>query len=258
MSLRELTRANFNLSLDEVLIKGGYPRIYKDKLDPTKAYRNYFQTYVERDLRQLINVKDLVQFERFIRILAGRIGQILNMEEVGGEIGISSHTVKEWISILEASFIVFRLHPYFENFGKRIIKSPKLYFTDTGLAVYLLGIENEMQMSRDPLRGHLFENLILLELMKTRLNRGLDPQLYYYRDVQKNEVDIIFKNGNDLIPIEVKSSKTYHSEFLGTIHFFQNLVKTRAPKGFLVYAGEQEQTIHSIKLVNYKQASEII
>lgn len=258
MSLRELKNANIDLSLDETLLRGGYPRIYKDNLDPTKAYRNYFQTYVERDLRQLINVKDLMQFDRFVRILAGRIGQILNMEEIGGEIGVSSHTVKEWISILEASFIVFRLQPYFENFGKRIIKSPKLYFADTGLATYLLGIENGTQMNRDPLRGHLVENLVLLELMKARLNQGLDPQLYYYRDMQKNEVDIIFKNGNELIPIEVKSSKTFNSEFLEGLHFFQNLVKTRSSQSYLVYGGDQEQKIHSVQLINYKNAANII
>ena len=196
MDLSELNRAGFDLSIDEWMLKGGYPRIYKDDLDPTKAYRSYFQTYVERDLRQLIKVKDLMQFERFIQILAGRIGQILNMEEVGGEVGLSSHTVKEWISILEASFIVFRLPPYFENFGKRVIKSPKLYFNDVGLASYLLGIQNVVQLSRDPLRGHLFENAIILELRKHRLNQGLDPSLFFYRDIQKNEeVDIIYKKG---------------------------------------------------------------
>ncbi len=186
LNLHELSKAGFDLSLDDWMIKGGYPRIYKDSLDPTKAYRSYFQTYVERDLRQLIQVKDLIQFERFVQILAGRIGQIINMEEIGGEVGISSHTVKEWISILEASFIIFRLPPYFENFGKRIIKSPKLFFNDVGLAIYLLGIENETQLKRDPLRGNLFENAIILELKKYRLNQGLDPYLYYYRDVQKN------------------------------------------------------------------------
>ena len=178
LNLAELKTAGFDLSIDEWIFKGGYPRIYKDQLDPTKAYRSYFQTYVERDLRQLIKVKDLMQFERFIQILAGRIGKIINMEEIGGEIGISSHTVKEWISILEASFIVFRLTPYFENFGKRVVKSPKLYFNDVGLASYLLGIQNETQLSRDPLRGNLFENAILLELKKHRLNRGLDPALF--------------------------------------------------------------------------------
>lgn len=257
MSLAELSKAHIELPLDEALIKGGYPRIYKDNLDPTKAYRNYFQTYVERDLRQLINVKNLTQFERFIRICAGRIGQLLNGEVIGGEIGISSHTVREWISILEASFIVFRLQPYFENFGKRIIKSPKLFFTDVGLATYLLGIENTVQMSRDPLRGHLIENLVLLELMKYRLNQGLDPQLYYYRDTQKNEVDVIFKSGNQLIPIEIKSSKTYHSDFLKPLHFFQNLVGERAPHGYLIYVGEQEQRIHSTHLLNYKHATRL-
>ncbi len=151
MSLEECIEAGIDLSIDDFMIRGGYPRVHKDSLNPTKAYRNYFQTYVERDLRLLINIKDLGQFERFVRICAGRIGQLINLDEIGGEVGISSHTVKEWVSILEASFIVFRLQPYFENFGKRIIKSPKLFFTDVGLAVYLLGIENEMQLSRDPL-----------------------------------------------------------------------------------------------------------
>ncbi len=254
LSLQEIESAGLSFSLDEALIKGGYPRIYKDNLDPTKAYRNYFQTYVERDLRQLLTVKDLSQFERFVRILAGRTGQIINLDDIGGEVGVSSHTVKEWISILEASFIVFRLQPYFDNFGKRIIKSPKLFFTDVGFATYLLGIENETQLSRDPLRGHLVENLIIVELMKWRLNHGLDPQLYYYRDVQKNEIDVIFKNGNILVPIEIKSSKTFNTEFLEKLHFFQKLVGDRAPKGYLIYAGEQEQKIHSLQLLNFKHA----
>ncbi|MBI2743623.1 MAG: ATP-binding protein [Chlamydiales bacterium] len=255
MSLGELLKAGIDLPLDEMLLKGGYPRIYKDNLDPTRAYRNYFQTYVERDLRQLINIKDLSQFNRFVRICAGRIGSVLNLAELGGEIGVSSHTVKEWLSILEASFIIFRLQPYFENFGKRIIKSPKLYFTDVGLATYLLGIENEVQISRDPLRGHLVENLIILELMKSRLNRGLDPQLYYYRDTQKNEIDVIFKDGHNLVPIEIKSSKTFNREFLRRLHFFQNLTGDRAPKGYLIYAGEEEQRVQSVDLLNYKKST---
>jgi len=254
MSLYELAQAGITPSLNELLLRGGYPRVYRDNLDPKKAYRNYFQTYVERDVRQLINIKDLLQFERFIRICAGRVGQILNMEEIGGEVGVSSHTVKEWISILEASFIVFRLQPYFENFGKRIIKSPKLFFTDVGLVSYLLEIENEIQINRDPLRGHLVENLVVLELLKWRYNQGLDSHLYYYRDVQKNEIDIIFKDGNRLTPIEIKSSKTYNSEFLNKLHFFQKIAGERAPKGYLIYAGEQEQRIGSIELLNYTHA----
>jgi predicted AAA+ superfamily ATPase len=255
MSFHELINAGFNLSLDEWMLKGGYPRIYKDQLDPTRAYRGYFQTYVERDLRQLIQIKDLLQFERFVAILAGRIGQVLNMEEIGGEIGISSHTVKHWISILEASFIVSRLPPYFENFGKRVIKSPKIYFNDVGLACYLLGIQNETQLSRDPLRGNLFENAVYLELKKFQMNKGLDPQLFYYRDQQKNEVDFIFKKGSILVPIEVKSSRTYHSEFLQKLHFFCSLVKERSPTGFLIYTGDQEQKVGNIQLVHFKHSS---
>ncbi len=254
LNLSELQTAGFDLSVDEWLLKGGYPRIYKDNLDPTKAYRSYFQTYVERDLRQLIQVKDLTQFERFIHVIAGRIGQILNMEEIGGEIGISSHTVRHWISILEASFIVFRLPPYFENFGKRIIKSPKLYFNDIGLASYLLGIQNEIQLSRDPLRGNLFENAIILELKKERLNKGLDPNLFYYRDMQKNEIDIIYKNGNNLVPIEIKSSKTFHLEFTKKLQYFQSIAKNRSPKAFLIYAGTAEQRIQTTQVLNYKNA----
>jgi predicted AAA+ superfamily ATPase len=250
MSLEELAIAGIQLSLDEALLKGGYPRIFKDHLEPAKAYRYYFQTYIERDLRQLIHVKDLSQFQRFVRICAGRIGQILNLEGIGNDVGVSSHTVREWISILEASFILIRLHPYFENFGKRIIKSPKLYFTDVGLASYLLGIENLEQMSRDPLRGHLVENLVVIELMKSRLNRGLDPQLYYFRDAHGHEVDLIFQSGHELVPIEIKAAKTFHSEFLKNLFFFQTLVGDRCPKGFVIYAGNQEQKIGSFQAIN--------
>ncbi len=258
MSFSELQEAGFDLSIDAWLLKGGYPRIYKDDLDPKDAYSNYFQTYVERDLRQLIQIKDLMQFERFVQILAGRVGQILNMQEIGGEVGISSHTVKEWISILEASFILFRLPPYFENFNKRVIKSPKLYFNDVGLASYLLGIQNEVQLSRDPLRGHLFENAILLELKKYQLNQGCDPSLFYYRDMQNNEVDIIYKKGHELIPIEIKSSHTYHSEFLTKLRYFQTLAKDRAKKAFLIYAGDSEQQIHSVSVLNFKHATQAL
>lgn len=258
MNLVELNNAGFDLSIDEWIFKGGYPRLYKDNLDPTKVYRNYFQTYVERDLRQLIEVKDLIQFERFVQILAGRIGQIINMEEIGGEVGISSHTVKHWISILEASFIVFRLPPYFENFGKQLIKSPKLYFNDVGLAAYLLGIQNETQVNRNPLRGHLFENAVLLELKKHRLNQGLDPSLFYYRDVQRNEIDVIYKKGHELVPIEIKSSKTYHSDFTDKLQYFQKIVKDRAPLAFLIYAGDAEQKIQTTQVLNFKHAIQAI
>ncbi|TXI39479.1 MAG: ATP-binding protein [Nitrosomonas sp.] len=257
MSLVELADAGIVLSLDESLLKGGYPRIFHDGLVPTKAYRNYFQTYIERDLRQLIQVKDLGQFQRFIRLCAGRVGQLLNLEGLGNEVGVSSHTVKHWISILEASFIIIRLQPYFENFGKRIIKSPKIYFTDVGLAAYLLGIEDTVQMSRDPLRGNLVENLVLLELIKSRLNKGLDPQLYYFRDARGHEVDAIFQLGHTLIPIEIKSSKTFNSHFLDNLRHFHGIAGDRCQGGFVIYAGTQEQSIDSYQLINYLKSSQI-
>lgn len=258
MSLQELNDAGINLTLDEYVLMGGYPRIFNDHLDPTKAYRNYFQTYIERDLRQLINLKDLLQFQRFIKLCAGRIGQILNLEGLGNDVGISSNTVKQWISILEASFILMRLQPYYENFGKRIIKSPKLYFTDVGLASYLLGIENTSQLTRDPLRGHLVENLVILELIKARLNQGLDPQLYYFRDVQGHEVDVIFQSGNSLVPIEIKASKTFNTEFLKNLNFFKTLAGDKCARGFVIYAGDLEQKLGSFALLNYLKSSEAL
>lgn len=256
MSLLELSNAGIQQTLDEALLKGGYPRIYKDELDPTKAYRNYFQTYVERDLRKLINIKDLTQFQRFIKLCAGRVSQLINLEGLSNDVGVSSNTIKEWISILEASFILFRLQPYFENFGKRVIKSSKMYFTDVGLASYLLGIENIEQISRDPLRGNLVENLVILEILKFRLNKGLDPQLYFFRDSHGHEVDLIFQSGSKLNPIEIKAAKTFNKDFMKNIEYFKDLVGDRYGMGSLIYAGDQEQHIGALKILNYMHATQ--
>lgn len=258
MSLSELESAGFTMSLDKSLLMGGYPRIFNDQLNPTKAYRNYFQTYIERDLRQLINVKNLSQFQRFVKLCAGRIGQLLNFESLGSDVGTSSHTIKHWISILEASFIILRLQPYHENFGKRIVKSPKLYFTDVGLASYLLGIENEIQISRDPLKGNLVENLVLIELIKSRLNQGFDPQLYFFKDAHGHEVDIIFQTASELVPIEVKSAKSFNTSFLKGLRFFQKMTKERCRQGFLIYGGEYSQKVESFHLLPYTQASQAL
>lgn len=254
LSIKELNNAEIDLSLDEYLLYGGYPRIFKDNLNPTTASRNYFQTYIERDLRQLIQIKDLMVFQKFVRLCAGRIGQLINMEGLGNETGVSSHTVKHWISILEASFIVFRLQPYYENFGKRIVKTSKLYFTDTGLASYLLGIEDINQISRDPLRGNLIENLMILEMIKERFNHGKDSQLYFFRDAYGHEVDLIFQRGHELIPIEIKASQTIHRDFFKNLNFFTDLLGKRAPKGYLIYTGDKNQSFKEFEVLNYKQA----
>lgn len=257
MSLDELISAGFQLDTNAEILNGGFPRIYTEKLEPTKAYRNYFQTYVERDVRQLVNIKNLNLFEKFIKLCAGRIGNILEIVSLSNEVGVSSHTINEWLSLLEASFIIFRVQPYYENFGKRAIKSPKLYFTDVGLACYLLSIENTTQLSRDPLRGALFENLVILELMKYRLNRGLDPNLYFYRDSHQNEVDIIIKSGHLLIPVEIKSAQTFTESFLKNVRYFQKITDDRSPQGFVLYAGQSEQNIQQQHLFNYHHANKI-
>lgn len=258
MSLQELSDAGYHKTLNEYLLLGGYPRIFKDQLDPYKAYRNYFQTYVERDLKQLIHVKDLGQFQRFVRLIAGRIGQLLNAESLANDVGVTSHTIKHWVSVLEASYILIRLYPYYENFGKRIIKSPKIYFSDVGLASYLLGIETVSQMDRDPLRGHLVENLIFLELLKARVNKGLDPQLYFFRDTHGHEVDFIFQRGHELLPIEAKASKTFNTQFVKNIHFFQKLAPERTEKGAIIYDSPVEETFQNIQLVPYLSCGSLV
>ncbi|MGZ3633137.1 MAG: ATP-binding protein [Parachlamydiaceae bacterium] len=258
MSLSELQRAGIEPDLNELLCLGGYPRVYSDHLNSFKAYNNYIETYIERDLRQLIEVKDLHLFQQFLKLCAGRIGQILNKESLSNDVGVSAKTIGHWISILEASYIVFQLFPYFENFGKRVIKSPKLYFYDVGVAATLLGIENSKQMERDPLRGNLFENLVILEFMKERFNQGLPAQIYFYRDSQQREVDLIVQRGHELIPIEIKSSKTFNTSFLDGLKVFKEIVGERCENGFLIYAGEEEQKLKNFSLLNYQNVNKIV
>ncbi|MEN8236029.1 MAG: ATP-binding protein [Pseudomonadota bacterium] len=255
MSMEELANEQIHFRLDEILYQGCFPGIYDDQLNPTKAYSSYVQTYLERDLRQMIEVKNLQLFQKFLKLCAGRIGQIFNRESLANEVGITSKTVSYWISILEASYIIFLLPPYFENFGKRAIKSSKIYFTDVGLAAFLLGIEQISQMERDPLRGHLFENLIILELMKWRWNQGLEHRLYFYRDSHHNEIDIIFQRGHELVPIEIKSAKTFNSSFLKGLLLFKELTGKRCQDPCLIYTGTDEQMVKGIKLVNYSRAA---
>lgn len=258
LCLSELPCELQNKELEYYLYQGFYPRIYNDDLNPTKFYRNYLQTYIERDVRQLINIKDLTTFQRFIKLCASRIGQLFNASSISNELGISSNTVHHWLSILEASFIIFRLQPYYENFGKRIIKSPKLYFTDVGLATYCLDIHDPSQIKRDPLRGNLVENFIILDLIKHRINQGLEPNVYFYRDSNQCEVDLIIKNGHQLIPIEIKASRTFHPDFLKGLYYFMNIAKERCTTGFVVYSGEREQKTNAFFVKNFSHTKGII
>ena len=234
-----------------------YPAIYHDQLEPTKFYRNYLQTYVERDVRQMINIKDLSRFQHFIKLCASRVGQLFNASNISQALGVSSNTVHHWVSILEASFVIYRLQPYFENFGKRMIKSPKLYFTDVGLATYCLDIHTQAQLARDPLRGNLVENFVISEFIKHSTNKGLEPNGYFYRDSNQYEIDLLMKRGYDLIPIEIKSSKTFHPEFLSGLHYFKSIAPDRFKTGYLIYAGDHEQRIHDCFVANFSHTKAI-
>ncbi len=258
LSLSELLNNQTITDENKIMYSGFLPRVHSEKQQPTKAYRNYLQTYIERDVRQLVNVKDLSVFQKFMTICASRVGQLINYDDISREIGVSNNTIKNWLSILEASYIIVRLQPYYANIGKRLVKTPKIYFVEPGLAIYLLGIESAEQLARDPLRGQLFENMVVLELMKKRYNQGLDPHLFFYRDQQKHEVDLIYKKADELVPIEIKSSKTFNKRFFKEIDYFSQLFPEFCQKGYIVYAGEQQQKLGWRYLVQYLDAGDIV
>ncbi len=238
LTLSELRGAGVELDRDGALFSGFFPRIHAENQEPTRAYRNYIQTYVERDVRQLINIRSLAPFERFLGLLAGRIGQLVNLSALAADSGVSSTTLSEWLSALESSFIVYRLRPYYENIGKRIVKSPKLYFTDVGLAASLLGLRSKTSISKDRLLGGLFENMIIMEAVKQACNHGREPALYFYRDQNGREIDLLVDRDRQLIPIEIKASMTWNPEFAKALEWFSTIAP-RATKGLVVYAGER-------------------
>jgi len=241
LSIPELA-ARFSPGIDAMLFKGFYPRIYDQDIGPAQAYGDYFETYVERDLRQLINVKNLSVFQRFVRLCAGRCGQLLNLNSLANDTGISQSTAREWMTVLEASYIVFLLQPFHANIGKRLIKSPKIYFYDVGLASWLCGIEEEKQIATHPLRGNLFENMAIMEALKYRYNQGKRNNIYFYRDSNGNEIDLLYVKGHDMLPIEIKSGQTVTSSYFSSLKKFYALFPDHLPwPGFLLYGGETEQ-----------------
>jgi len=251
-SLDEISHELKNKSVDEILLTGFYPRIYDQKINPTVALRDYMRTYVERDIRQMENIRNINLFEKFVKLCAGRVGQILNRSNLANEVGVSSTTIEEWLSLLRASYIVFFLPPHFKNYNKRLIKSPKLYFYDVGLASYLLEIETTKQLSRDPMRGALFENLIVAEVLKHKLNSGNEPRFGYFRDNVGNEVDLIMRHEGQMIPWEIKSATTYNSSFLKGLKYFNKISKDPVINSGIVYGGELSQTVSDCDLLPYK------
>lgn len=237
---------------DQLLYQGLYPAVCSCKNIPKFLYPSYVKTYLERDVRDLLNVKDIRLFNMFLKLCAGRIGSVFNASEIAGEIGVSSKTIQAWLSILQASYVVYLLPPYSENSRKRLTKSPKMYFCDTGLACTLLGIESAEQLAFDKMRGHLFENLIVVELLKRRLNEGKESNLYFYRDSNQNEVDILVNNGSSLDAIEVKSAMTYNPSFEKALQKVNEWVNPPVGKRIIIYAGTLEDDKGDIRLLNYR------
>lgn len=257
LSIRELESAGIVLERDEYMFKGFLPAVYDRNQDPNDAYEAYYRTYVEKDVRQLINVSHQSEFELFLRLLAGRVGQIVNLEAMSGEVGVSATTLKEWLSVLEASFVVFRLQPYYKNFGKRFVKSPKIYFTDVGLAVHLLGITEPSQVFRDPLMGGLFENLVVVEALKARLNKGIRAGLYYIRGKSGSEIDLVLEESRHIHGIEIKSSKTPDDSFVDNMNKFVKSVAPLESKS-VVYSGEDWPIAGGGRFVNFKDTAKLM
>lgn len=239
-SLRELPKGKLSSSsLNDLLFSGGYPRIYDKSLSPTDWLGNYTETYLERDVRNLKDVGDLSAFQNFLHLCAGRAGQLLNLTSLGNDCGVTHNTAKAWLSVLEASFLIFLLRPHHKNFSKRIKKSPKLYFFDTGLLCFLLGITKPQELTTHSMRGAIFESFVISELMKRRFNQGIHSPLFFWQDKRGREIDCLVEKGEKLIPIEIKSGQTIASDY------FQNLVFWRQLAGpsssFVVYGGSEEQ-----------------
>ncbi len=251
-------QGDIRLTTDERLYYVGLPGIFREAINPTLVYKNYVKTYLERDIHQVINIKELSQFQRFMQLCASRIGSEFLASHIGNELGISYHTVQAWVSALEASYIIFRLQPYFENFGKRAIKSSKLYFTDVGLVCFLLGIENVAQLSRDPLKDNLFENLVILDRYKNCLNQGETAWIYFYRDQSQHEVDLICQSGRRLILVEIKYAKTFQSNFIKNLTYLKKLAPEQISHGYVVYNGDTNaQSEQTWRLLNYRDLTEI-
>ena len=251
LSLSEIGELRDGKTVDDILYSGFYPAIWSGRNTPSLLYPNYNKTYIERDVRTLLGVRDLDSFQRFIRLCAARIGSVFNASELSNELGVSVNTVNSWLSVLQASYLVFLLPPFFTNTRKRLTKSPKIYFTDCGLAAYLLDIDSPEMMDRDKMRGHLFENMVIIEAYKSALNKGKAPQLYFYRDSNGNEVDLLVKHGSGYNCFEIKSGATFHPSFAkGLAHFnmaFPDLCLAKT----VVYTGETMPDLNGIAIKNY-------
>jgi uncharacterized protein len=247
---------NENPALESALFAGLYPPIHDRGLDPQKWYADYIETYVERDVRSLLNIQDLSIFQLFLKMCAARCGQLINLSGLGSDCGISHNTAKEWISILEASYIMFRVAPYFNNLGKRLVKTPKLYFYDSGLVTYLLGIKTHEQLSVHPHRGSVFETFVASEIMKSAYNSAETPSLYFWRDRSGNEIDFLLGGGTDLLPIEAKSGKTVASDWFDGLNNWRSFAGDRAKQSAIIYGGDEAYSREGVSLMSWRKAGQ--
>jgi predicted AAA+ superfamily ATPase len=243
-------------TLEALLFQGLYPPIYDRGLDAGIWHGNYVATYVERDVRQMVNVRDLSSFQRFVRMCAARTAQLVNLSGLAVDCGVSHNTAAAWLSVLEASYIVHLLQPYHRNFGKRLVKTPKLYFHDTGLAAWLLGIQRADQLATHPQRGALFETWVVAELLKARFNRALGSNVYFWRDRKGHEVDALVERGDTLLPVEIKSGQTVAPDFFAGIEEWRRISGT-AGEAWLVYGGDREQRRQGTRVVPWRQIGEL-
>ena len=258
MSIQEVTGKVDLDNLNQILYNGLYPSICAKKNIAKFFYPSYVRTYLEKDVRDLLQMKDQIRFTKFLKLCAARIGSLFNASELGAEVGVSSKTISHWLSVLQASYLITLLPPYYENIPKRLVKSPKLYFNDPGLACYLLDIETPQQLDRDKMRGAIFENMIVMEAIKHRYNMGLKGGVFFYRDSNQNEVDLLIKQEGELTAIEVKSSMTYSSSFEKTLTQIEGWIKTPISKKAIVYSGDFENSSGDINLINYRHISSIL
>lgn len=252
LTLTEIQDFIPNMTTDELLFKGFYPAAYSLQIPPELLYSNYYNTYIERDVHQLINIKNHSQFYKFIRLCAGRVGSECNASALSNETGVSAPTINEWLGILEASYIIFKLPPYFENIGKRLIKSPKIYFYDTGLLCFLLGIENMKQLDTHPLRGGIFENLVVAEFLKARNNGAKANNFFFYRDNRGTEVDLMQLSGNDIKLFEIKSSQTFNSKFFDNLNKMSKIFGDRVSQSAVIYDGTDTKDSQFNGIFNFK------
>ena len=258
MSIQEVTGKVDLDNLNQILYNGLYPSICAKKNIAKFFYPSYVRTYLEKDVRDLLQMKDQIRFTKFLKLCAARIGSLFNASELGAEVGVSSKTISHWLSVLQASYLITLLPPYYENIPKRLVKSPKLYFNDPGLACYLLDIESPQQLDRDKMRGAIFENMIVMEAIKHRYNMGLEGGVFFYRDSNQNEVDLLIKQEGELTAIEVKSSMTYSSSFEKALTQIEGWIKTPISKKAIVYSGDFENSSGDINLINYRHISSIL